>query len=166
MADVFVGLGANMGDPADQLRAAVVRLGEQIDVAVVSSLYRTEPVGLREQPFFLNAVLRGRTQLDPPALIALFGAIEEEMGRRRHVPMGPRILDLDLLLYDDRIINEPGLSVPHPRMALRRFVLAPLAEIAPDVLHPALGLPVRELLAGLPAEESVERIVVQDWFTV
>ena len=163
MADVYIGLGANVGDPAGNLRGAISLLRHTIDVDVVSSLYRTEPVGIRDQPFFLNAVLKGRTQLEPSDLVALFETIEKEMGRQRDVPMGPRPLDLDLLLYDDRVIEEPGLTVPHARMAERRFVLAPLAEIAPDVAHPVLGRSADELLAALPVAESVERLALMDW---
>ena len=163
MAEVFIGLGANVGDPAANLRRAISVLHETIDVEVVSSLYRTEPVGIWDQPFFLNAVLKGRTQLEPSDLVALFATIEDEMGRQRDLPMGPRPLDLDLLLYDDRVIGEPGLTVPHARMAERRFVLAPLAEIAPDVVHPLLGQSADELLAVLSAAESVERVALTDW---
>ena len=163
MADVFVGLGANLGDPADTLRTAVRRLSQNIEVRRVSSLYRSEPVGLRDQPFFLNAVLAGATSLRPVELIALFLEIEREQGRVRTLAMGPRTLDLDLLLYDDIVLDEPSLGVPHPRMADRRFVLAPLAEIAPDVVHPVLRRSAAELLAVLPRQPVVERLERQGW---
>lgn len=163
MAEVFIGLGSNLGDPAGNLRTGVERLREEIDVDAVSTLYRTEPVGMKDQPPFLNAALRGRTPLAPAELLALFLAVESELGRTRDVPMGPRILDLDLLLYGDLVVDEPGLKVPHPRMARRRFVLAPLAEIAPDAVHPVLGRTVADLLGALPHEEAVERVEGVRW---
>jgi 2-amino-4-hydroxy-6-hydroxymethyldihydropteridine diphosphokinase len=163
MADVVVGLGANVGDAADNLRTAIIGLRGSIEIEAVSSLYRTEPVGMKDQPFFLNAVLFGQTSEEPRQLLEIFAAIEAEMGRIRDVPMGPRTVDLDLLLYDDRIIEEVGLVVPHPRMAERRFVLAPLAEIAPAVMHPVLGSTAADLLETLPDAESVEVVHEGDW---
>jgi len=158
-----VGLGANLGDAEHNLRRAVAKLREVIDVHAVSSLYRTEPVGVRDQPDFLNAVLHGTTQLSPRALIEAFAAIEAEAGRAREMAMGPRTLDLDLLLYDDLVHREPGVEVPHPRMADRRFVLAPLAEIAPDAVHPELGLAASALLRRLSDDAAVERLERDAW---
>jgi 2-amino-4-hydroxy-6-hydroxymethyldihydropteridine diphosphokinase len=163
MPEVFVGLGANLGDAADNLRRAVSALRRTIHVTAVSSLYRTEPVGVRDQPYFLNAVLRGTTTLEPEALLQVMRAMEDDQGRVRTVPMGPRTLDLDLLLYGDRVVRAVGLEVPHPRMSLRRFVLEPLAEIAPDVIHPVLGQTAAELLARLPSAEEVVRMPVAGW---
>ncbi len=163
MAEVLLGLGANVGDPVGQLRRAVLALEGIISVEQVSSLWLTEPVGLREQPPFLNVVLRGRTGLDPHALLAAVAGIEDGMGRHRSVPNGPRTIDIDLLTYDDLVVDEPGLELPHPRMSERRFVLAPLAEIAPEA-RPRVGGPTAaELLAGLPQAEAVERIERVGW---
>jgi 2-amino-4-hydroxy-6-hydroxymethyldihydropteridine diphosphokinase len=163
MAEVFVGLGANLGAVEESLRAAVERLGDAIDVARVSSLYRSEPVGFGDQPVFLNAALRGETTMEPSSLIRFFLEIERDFGRQRAGRMGPRTLDLDLLLYGDRVVDEPGLRLPHPRMCGRRFVLQPLAEIAPDVVHPVSGRSVSELLAALPASHWVERADIEGW---
>jgi 2-amino-4-hydroxy-6-hydroxymethyldihydropteridine diphosphokinase len=163
MPEVFVGLGANLGDPAHNLRSAVAQLRELMDLGAVSSLYRTEPVGMRDQPDFLNAVLGGSTRLTPLELMDAFAGIEGALGRVREIPLGPRTLDLDLLLYGSEVVDEAGLQVPHPRMAARRFVLLPLAEIAPHARHPVLGLTVAEMLARLPAAEAVERIEMEAW---
>jgi len=163
MPEVFVGLGANLGEPADNLRSAVARLRDIMEVGAVSSLYRTEPVGLREQPDFLNAALGGSTSLTPRELIAAFAGIEGALGRVRDMPMGPRTLDLDLLLYGSEVVEGTGVQVPHPRMADRRFVLLPLAEIAPLARHPVLGLTVVEMLARLPETEAVEKIALEAW---
>jgi 2-amino-4-hydroxy-6-hydroxymethyldihydropteridine diphosphokinase len=161
--EVFVGLGSNVGDRAEHLRRAVLALAEPIAIERVSSVWLTEPVGLREQPAFYNAVVGGRSDLEPRTLLGALIAIEEAMGRRRTLPMGPRTIDLDLLLYDDLQVHEPGLVVPHPRMAARRFVLAPLAEIAPEWRIGADPRTVSQILADLPTEEGVERIRVDGW---
>jgi 2-amino-4-hydroxy-6-hydroxymethyldihydropteridine diphosphokinase len=163
MPEVFVGLGANVGDPLASLRAAIGRLRDIMDVTAVSSLYRTEPVGIRDQPDFLNAVVRGTTALPPGDLLERFLAIERDLGRERTVLMGPRTLDLDLLLYGEEILNVDGLTVPHPRMSERRFVLVPLAEIGADAVHPALGTTVAGLLEALDSTETVERLDLDDW---
>ncbi|HUF77024.1 MAG TPA: 2-amino-4-hydroxy-6-hydroxymethyldihydropteridine diphosphokinase [Longimicrobiales bacterium] len=163
MADVFVGLGSNIGDPASNLREATERLARDMVIQKVSSAYWTEPVGLREQPFFLNAVVRARTELAPREALAVLKRIEGAMGRQREVPLGPRIIDLDLLLYDDLELDEPGITLPHPRMDDRRFVLAPLAEIAPDVRLGPGGPTAAERLAALPEAESVERVALEGW---
>jgi 2-amino-4-hydroxy-6-hydroxymethyldihydropteridine diphosphokinase len=163
MAEVFIALGSNLGDPAARMREALGRLARDLTVDRVSSLYRTEPVGFREQPDFLNAVLSARTQKAPGEVLELLVAIESAMGRRRDVPLGPRTIDLDLLLYDGVVVAAPVLTLPHPRMAERRFVLEPLAEIAPDLRPPGLGGTVRELLAGLPDGASVARVDSADW---
>jgi 2-amino-4-hydroxy-6-hydroxymethyldihydropteridine diphosphokinase len=164
MADVYVGLGSNLGDPTANLRAAVERLARCLTIVDLSSAYWTEPVGLREQPRFLNAVARARTTRSPREVLDVLVAIEVEMGRQRDVPLGPRIIDLDLLLYDGIVCEEVGLSLPHPRMLERRFVLEPLAEIAPALEPPhGRGARVVELLATLPEGPAVERASIPDW---
>lgn len=160
LEDAFIGLGSNLGDGKANLTAAALHLLDMCGGRLVgaSSLYRTEPVGLKEQPWFLNGVLWVRTSMEGRELLKALLSIEELMGRQRTVPMGPRTIDLDLLLFGSNIIHEEGLCVPHPRMHQRRFVLEPLAEIAPKVVHPILGLTIQELLGALDREEEVIRI--------
>ena len=137
----FIGLGANLGDREAQVRRAFATLAELPGTSLLaaSSLYRSAPVGVGAQPDFINAVAAIQTQLAPRALLEALLAAERRFGRRREFPGAPRTLDLDLLLYGDRVIAEPGLIVPHPRMHERAFVLAPLAEIAPDIAIPGKG---------------------------
>lgn len=144
----FVGLGSNLEDPVTRVRTAMRQLGELPGTAVrrKSSLYRTAPVGYADQPEFINAVVELATELDASALLAALLAIEARHGRVRSMRNAPRTLDLDLLLFGEQASNAPGLSLPHPRMHERAFVLVPLAEIAPDALIPGLGR-VREVLA-------------------
>lgn len=154
----FIGLGANLGDPRDQVRRAIASLAELpgTRLLAVSSLYRSAPVGVGAQPDFTNAVAEIATTLGARALLEALLAAERRFGRRREFPGAPRTLDLDLLLYGDRVIVEPGLVVPHPRMHERAFVLAPLAEIAPDVAIPGKGR-AKTLLAACP-NQKIERI--------
>jgi len=152
---LYLGLGANLGDRAATLARAVDRLRTFIDITAVSSTYETEPVGLADQPRFLNLVVGGRTALPARDVLVRALAVEDALGRTREgVPrFGPRAIDIDLLLYGDAIIDEPGLVVPHPRMAERAFVLVPLAEVAPGARHPVLGATAGELLGRLGAGE-------------
>lgn len=154
---VILGLGANVGDPARQLAEAVEAVGRVVDVDAVSSLYRSEPVGDANQPDFLNLVVAGRTGLEPEALLEALLAIEARMGRIRTARNAPRIIDIDLLAYGDRVMESPALALPHPRLHLRGFVLHPLAEIAPGWKHPLSRKTARELLSLAPALERVER---------
>jgi len=137
----FIGLGANLGDPEAQVRRAFAALTELPGTRLLaaSSLYRSAPVGYTVQPDFVNAVAQIETRLGAEALLRELLATEARFGRVREFPNAPRTLDLDLLLYGDRVIAEPGLVVPHPRMHERAFVLAPLAEIAPDTVIPGKG---------------------------
>lgn len=133
---IYLALGSNLGDRRANLAAAVARLAPQVAVEQISSLYETEPAYLLDQPRFLNAALRARTTLAPHALLALLKQIERELGRAGGVRFGPRVVDLDLLVYGGQAIASETLTVPHPRMAERPFVLVPLAEIAPSLLPP------------------------------
>jgi len=164
MADVFLGLGSNLGDPFEQLSLAVRQIADRMRVERVSAIYRTEPVGVPDQPDFLNAVLHARTDRDPLDLLDVLGGVEASLGRQRGVVRnGPRTIDLDLLLFDERIVEEPRLSIPHPRMTERRFVLVPLAEIAPHARHAPTGKTVAELLAELPSRQGVTRLTPVEW---
>ena len=155
---VYLSLGSNLGDRAAHLRAAVERLSEAGTVKATSSFYETEPVDFRDQPWFLNCVVALETGKTPRELLAHALAIEEKMGRRRTRDKGPRTIDIDILLYGDRVIDEPGLKIPHLAMQERRFVLEPLAEIAPEAFHPVLKKTALELLVELPAGQRVRRV--------
>ena len=150
METAYIALGSNLAELRRQLQAAIAALARLPDTQLLaqSSLYRSAPVGYADQPDFLNAVAAIRTALAPGTLLDALLAIEREHGRVREFANAPRTLDLDIALYGERVIHELGLSIPHPRMHERAFVLVPLAEIAPDVLVPGRGR-VRELLAGV-----------------
>jgi 2-amino-4-hydroxy-6-hydroxymethyldihydropteridine diphosphokinase len=147
----FVGLGANLGDPPRQLAAALALLNavDEVDLLRVSAFYENPPLGPRNQPWYVNAVAMVRTRLTPEDLFRALRQIETALGRNRRERWGPRIIDLDLLLYDGEIVSTPELTVPHPEMHRRAFVLAPLAEIAPEAWHPVLKRRAAELLAEL-----------------
>jgi 2-amino-4-hydroxy-6-hydroxymethyldihydropteridine diphosphokinase len=154
----YIALGSNVashyGSPAETLSVAIRRLSDSGTVTAASSLYETDPVGFHEQPVFLNAVVALETRLDPLELLSRMLILEREFGRQRDLdaPKGPRTLDLDLLLVDDLVLRCQGLTLPHPALADRRFVLAPLAEIAPHLRHPILPYTISELLRSLPDE--------------
>jgi 2-amino-4-hydroxy-6-hydroxymethyldihydropteridine diphosphokinase len=154
---VYLSLGSNVGGREGQLRDAQARLSAVGRVVGVSSVYETEPVEFSEQPWFLNCALVLETRLTPQQLMNAILRIEQEMGRRRVQKKGPRSIDIDILLFGNEIIESKELTVPHPAMRARRFVLEPLAEIAPDVVHPILKKTIRELLAALPPGQAVQR---------
>jgi 2-amino-4-hydroxy-6-hydroxymethyldihydropteridine diphosphokinase len=151
----YLGLGANLGDPAGQIRQALARLAaaEEVEVLAVSGFYLNPPLGPQDQPWYVNAAARIRTRLAPEELLRVLQQIENDLGRVRGERWGPRILDLDLLLYGGEIICTPEVIVPHPEMHRRAFVLAPLAEIAPEAWHPVLHKSVAALLKELAPGE-------------
>ncbi len=156
----YIGLGANLGDPRRQLQEALARLAalEEVEVLKVSRFYLTPPLGPPEQPWYVNAVAQVRTRLEPEELMRALRRLEEDLGRVRRERWGPRIIDLDLLLYDGLIMSGPELVLPHPEMHRRAFVLVPLAEIAPQAWHPVLEKTAVELLAQL---DEAARVAVQ-----
>jgi len=153
---VYLSLGSNVGDRAKNLRDAIAALGNSgVSVARVSSLYETEPVDYLDQPWFLNCAIEAETELAALDLLHAMRGIEAQMGSKRLVAKGPRLIDIDILLYGSEVIDTPELQVPHPRMHLRRFVLEPLAEVAPSVRHPVSHLSISELLTRTPDKSSV-----------
>jgi len=163
MSGVYLGLGSNLGNREANLRAALRGLWRMGRVEAVSSLYETEPAGGPDQPPFLNAACRFETGLEPRPLLRFLQGLEHELGRRPGGERwGPRPVDLDILLYEERTIDEDGLTVPHPRLAERPFVLAPLAEIAGAVRHPTLGKTVAQLLKAV-AQQGARRVADAGW---
>jgi 2-amino-4-hydroxy-6-hydroxymethyldihydropteridine diphosphokinase len=154
---VYLSLGSNVGDREKHLREAIERLETEGHIVSVSALYETEPVEFTGQAWFLNCAVALETRDTPEHLMAAILRMEKQMGRQRMQRKGPRTIDIDILLFGEAILDSPALTVPHPAMHQRRFVLQPLAEIAPEGRHPVLKKTIRELLEALPAGQAVQR---------
>ena len=152
---VYLCLGSNMGNRQGNLDKAIDFLSQRLKVGKVSSIYDTEPVGNTEQPRFLNLVCQVFTRLEPEALLALAKGIEAKLGRAPGTSNAPRPIDIDILFYGDRVVDSEGLVIPHPRLTERTFVLVPLDEIAPDLVHPVSGKTVREMLGDITERQGV-----------
>jgi len=142
----FIALGTNLGERLTNLRAAIAALSPQITVLTESHVYETPPWGYEDQPAFLNMVVKAETDLEPESLLTYLKQIEAQLGREKSVRWGPRLIDLDILFYDNLVIDTPPLVIPHPRLHERAFVLVPLADVASEFVHPVLGEFVWELL--------------------
>lgn len=154
----YLSLGSNVGDRESHLRDAIARLQAYGTLVAISSVYETEPVEVTRQAWFLNCAIALKTEKTPEQLMAAALNIEREMGRHRTQKKGPRTIDIDILLFGETVLNSAGLTIPHPAMHQRRFVLEPLAEIAPEVRHPVLERTIRELRSVLPPGQEVRKI--------
>ncbi len=161
-ATVYLGLGSNQGDREQNLARALDLLAHRVKIEKVSSLYDTDPLGSPDQPPFLNAVCRGQTALGPEELLGLAKRIETSLGRRPGPRHGPRPVDIDILFYGDLVIKLPHLVIPHPGVAERAFVLVPLAEIAAELVHPASGHSVAEMVEGV-RDQGVRKWAQEAW---
>ncbi len=164
--DIHLALGTNLGDRLANLRAALRSLQPDLEVAAASRIFETPPWGFTDQPAFLNMAVHARTTLEPESLLRKLKALEVELGREQTFRWGPRLIDLDILFYDDLVLDSPPLVIPHPRLHERAFVLVPLADVAADLVHPVLGKTVRQLLADVDAsgivlfDEQIETAVM------
>lgn len=159
MKRVFLALGSNLGDRRANIEGALARFGSTgVCVLRISSFYQTEPVGYRPQPWFFNCAAEVETDLMPLQLLRRCQAIQRELGRRPGMRNGPRAIDIDILLYDNAVIHSSELTIPHPHMAERRFVLVPLSEIAGDARHPATQHTIREMLEETPDQSQIIRL--------
>lgn len=150
---VYIALGTNLGDRRANLRTAIRSLPTAVTVIDESPIYETPPWGYEDQPAFLNMVVKAETNLEPESLLIYLKHIEAELGREKSIRWGPRLIDLDILFYDNLVIESPPLVIPHPRLHERAFVLVPLADIAPDLVHPVIQRKVSDLLSGIDAQE-------------
>ena len=154
---VYLGLGSNIGDRQENLDKALNFLSQRLRMGKISSVYDTEPVGNTEQPRFLNLVCQAYTRLEPAGLLSLAKGIESKLGRTGK-SNAPRTIDIDILLYDEQVIETPELVIPHPKMTERAFVLVPLDEIAPDLVHPVSGKTIKELLQSVTEKQGVLKL--------
>lgn len=157
MTYAIIGLGTNMGDRQANLEKAVEVLEDEVDVDLKSGVYDTAPIHKKDQDRFLNQVVGGETSLDPKALLKFVKKTEKDMGREKTSENGPRVIDIDILFYGSQVVKEEGLEIPHPRIAERLFVLKPLNDIVPELVHPVLGKKVGELLVELGEGQDVKK---------
>ena len=155
--EVLLSLGANLGSRQKNILQALHHIRERASIIRISSFYETEPVGYLDQPLFLNIACKVETDLPPRDLLRFLKSIEKRLGRRQSFRNAPRMLDIDIIFYENLSLDEPDLIIPHPRMQERAFVLVPLAEIAPDLVHPRLKMTVKKLL-GRVSREGVQRL--------
>ncbi|MDM8519249.1 2-amino-4-hydroxy-6-hydroxymethyldihydropteridine diphosphokinase [Anaerolineales bacterium HSG6] len=155
MANIYLALGTNMGNRLANLRQAITALAPMVTVTATSSVYETAPVYVTDQPNFLNMVLAAQTTLTPNELLTYLKTLETTIGRQKTIRYGPRKIDLDILFYDQLMLETPILQIPHPRLTERAFVLAPLLEIAPDLQHPQLKKTMQTLYATLPTTDGI-----------
>jgi len=156
MSLVYLGLGTNLGDRFSNLKNAISAMAAWGHVLAVSKVYETAPVGITDQPAFLNMAIKIETKLEPLPLLKVLKDLEKDLGRTEAVRWGPRLIDIDILLYEQRHVQDATLEVPHPRLVERRFALAPLADVGAEVIHPTTGKSIAQLLALLPPDDDVK----------
>ncbi|MBI2485654.1 MAG: 2-amino-4-hydroxy-6-hydroxymethyldihydropteridine diphosphokinase [Deltaproteobacteria bacterium] len=154
----FISIGSNLGDRVENCIKAVREISSFATVLALSSIYETEPVGKEDQPYFINCVVKIETELSPSDLLASLQSVEDRLGRRVEERWGPRVIDLDIIFYNHLVIETEELTIPHPRAHLRRFVLLPLSEIAPQLVHPFLNVSISKLLEALKDKKLVVKV--------